>query len=110
MSLHATISPKAEQRLRFEKRISTLSSITISLLAIALVGLVLAYILLPSLFVESPVIVTYSAEIAAEEEVKEKPINHQVQRKPSAPSSAMAKVIASAIPSATVAIRHKIRG
>lgn len=100
MSLHATISPKAEQRLRFEKRISTLSSIAISLLAIALVGLVLAYILLPSLFVESPTIVTYSADPAAEEEIQQKQINRQVQRQPSAPSSAMAKVIASAIPSA----------
>ena len=48
-----------------------------------------------SLFVESPVIVTYSKGNEDEDKLEEKLINTQVQRNPAAPSSALAKVIAS---------------
>ncbi|MFP6878084.1 MAG: hypothetical protein VCA37_14735, partial [Roseibacillus sp.] len=59
MSLHAKLSPEAEARLEAQKRNSVITSVVISLLTIALVILVLLFILLPSLAIKSPTIVTY---------------------------------------------------
>ena len=101
MSLHAQLTPEAEERLRAQKRNSTISSVLISVLILVLLGLILAFILLPSLFVKPPVIVTYNAGLPDEEELEKKQINNQIKRQTSAPSSAMAKVIASTTPSPT---------
>jgi hypothetical protein len=101
MSLHAQLTPEAEERLRAQKRNSTISSVLISILLLVLLGLVLAFILLPSLFVKPPVIVTYNAGLPDEEELEKKQINNQIKRQTSAPSSSMAKVIASTTPSPT---------
>ena len=101
MSLHAQLSPEAEEQLRAQKRNSTISSVFISFLIIILLALVLAFIFLPSLFVESPTIVTYNSGAPDEEELEKKEINNQIKRQPSAPSSSMAKVIASTTPSPT---------
>ena len=43
MSLHAQLSPEAEERLRAQKRNSTVSSLVISVLVIVLVALVLFF-------------------------------------------------------------------
>ncbi len=101
MSIHARPSAEAEQKLRVQKRISTISSVLISILIIALFGLILAFIFLPSLLVESPPIVTYNSATPEEEELEKKQINTHVKRQTSAPSSSMAKVIASSTPSPT---------
>ncbi|MCP5111738.1 MAG: hypothetical protein GY953_12985, partial [bacterium] len=101
MSLHAQLTPEAEDRLRAQKRNSTISSVLISILILVLGGLILAFILLPSLFVESPTIVTYNSGAPDKEELEKKQINNQIKRQTSAPSSAMAKVIASTTPSPT---------
>ena len=101
MSIHAHLSEEAEAKLHAQRRNSTISSIFISFLVIALIGLMLAFIFLPSLFLESPTIVTYNAGSQEDDELQEKQINTQIQRKPSAPSSSMAKVIASSTPSTT---------
>ena len=101
MSLHAQLSPEAEEQLRAQKRNSTVSSIFISMLVIILLALIMAFIFLPSLFVESPTIVTYNSGAPDEEELEKKEINNQIKRQPSAPSSSMAKVIASTTPSPT---------
>ena len=101
MSLHAQLSPEAEARLEAQKRNSVITSMVISLLTIALVILVLLFILLPSLAIKSPTIVTYQAGGPEEDTMDQKEINPQIQRKPSAPSSSMAKVIASTTPSPT---------
>jgi hypothetical protein len=101
MSLHAQLSPEAEARLEAQKRNSVITSVVISLLTIALVILVLLFILLPSLAIKSPTIVTYQAGGPDEDTLDQKEINPQIQRKPSAPSSSMAKVIASTTPSPT---------
>ncbi|NNC89629.1 MAG: terpene cyclase/mutase family protein, partial [Akkermansiaceae bacterium] len=101
MSLHAQLNPEAEARLRAQKRNSTISSIVISILFVILCGLILAFIALKGLFFESPTIVAYSAMIEEDQNLEEKRINDQVQRKPSAPSSSMAKVIASTTASPT---------
>ena len=101
MSLHAHLSPEAVARLRAQKRNSTISSIIISALVLVLVGFILALILLPSFLVESPVIVAYSSDLDKETEIESKKITHQVKKEPSAPASAIAKVIASSTPSPT---------
>ena len=101
MSLHAQLSPEAEARLEAQRRNSVITSIVIALLMIALVVLILLFILLPSLMIKSPTIVTYQAGAPEEDTMDQKEVNPQIQRKPSAPSSSMAKVIASTTPSPT---------
>lgn len=101
MSLHARLSPEAEERLRAQKRNASISSIVIGILTMVFMALVLAFIFLPSLWVETPTIVTYAAGTEDEEKLQEKRVNTQVKRNPAAPSSALAKVIASTTPSPT---------
>ncbi|MBK1833652.1 prenyltransferase/squalene oxidase repeat-containing protein [Roseibacillus ishigakijimensis] len=94
MSLHAQLSPEAAERLRIQKRNSTLASLLISILSIVLVGLILAFVLMKGINLEQPDIVTYKASASNNDDLEQKEINPSIQRKPSAPSSAMAKVIA----------------
>ncbi len=94
MSLHAQLSPEAQARLRAQRRASTVSSIVISFLVIVLIGLILAFIFLPPLFKETPAIVSYSASTSNDDKLETKKLTQSVERKPSAPSSSMAKVIA----------------
>ena len=101
MSLHAQLSPEAEARLQAQKRNSVITSVMIALLVMALVILILLFILLPNLLIKSPTIVTYQAGAPEEDTMEQKEVNPQIQRKPSAPSSSMAKVIASTSPSPT---------
>ncbi|MFY7818960.1 MAG: prenyltransferase/squalene oxidase repeat-containing protein [Akkermansiaceae bacterium] len=96
MSLHAQLSPEAQARLDAMKRNSTISSIVIALLSIVLIGLLLAFIFIKPLFKETPVIVTYSANVPAEEVLETKKVTTSSKQKPSAPSSSSAKVIAAA--------------
>lgn len=99
MSLHAQISPEAEQRLKSSKRNSTIASLLMSFVVIVLVGLVLALVFLPSFMKEHEVIVTYHQPGLAEDPINSKKMS--VQRpKPSAPSaSAAARVIAANVAS-----------
>ena len=78
------------------KRNSTISSVIIALLSIVLIGLLLAFVLLDPFLKETPVIVTYSANVPAEEVMETKKVSTSSKQKPSAPSSSSAKVIASA--------------
>ena len=94
MSIHAQLSEEAQARLDAQKRTSTISSIVISVLVIVMIFLVLGIFLLPNIVKENPTIVTYSASLTDETEVNQKKINNQIQRKPSAPTNSMAKVIA----------------
>lgn len=94
MSLHAQLSPEAHARLQAQRRTSTISSIVISILVIVLLCLILAFVLLPSWVKETPVIVSYQGTVTREENLEVKKLNTSVERKPSAPSSSMAKVIA----------------
>jgi hypothetical protein len=94
MSIHAQLSPEAQARLDAMKRNSTISSIVIALLSIVLIGLLLAFILISPMFKETPVIVTYSANVPAEEVLETKKVSTNTKQKPSAPSSSSAKVIA----------------
>ena len=95
MSLHAQLSPEALAILRARQRNSTISSIIIALLVVVLVGVLLLLILLPSVDNFTPEIVSYQSGVEEENKVKKKIMNHAVERKPSSPSSSMARVIAS---------------
>ena len=101
MSLHAQLSPEAEARFEAQKRNSMITSVIIALLAVSLVILILLYILLPAFNVSSPPIVTYSAGSEDDDNLETRKVNDQIKRQPSAPSSSMAKVIASSTPSPT---------
>ncbi|MFK7910770.1 MAG: vWA domain-containing protein [Akkermansiaceae bacterium] len=94
MSLHAQLSPEARDKLRKQQRNSTISSIIISLLSILLVGVILLYWFLPTIENITPDIVSYQAGAEEKNKHEKKKISRSVDRKPSAPSSAMAKVIA----------------
>ena len=94
MSIHAHLSEEAQARFNAQKRNSTISSIVISVLVVVLIFLVLGIFLLPNIIKETPTIVTYAAAMTEETEVSVKKVNNQIQRKPSAPSSSMTKVIA----------------
>ncbi len=94
MSLHAQLSPEAEARLQAQRRNSTISAVIVSFLVLVLLGLILAFILLDPFSKETPVIVSYSATINDDDKIENKKMNTNIERKPSAPSSSMAKVIA----------------
>ncbi|MDE0835304.1 MAG: terpene cyclase/mutase family protein [Akkermansiaceae bacterium] len=94
MSIHAHLSEEAQARLNAQRRNSTISSVIISVLVIVLIFLVLGFFLLPNIIKENPTIVTYAASLDEENEKEVKKVNTQIQRKPSAPSNSMTKVIA----------------
>ena len=99
VSSYAT--PEAAESLKRQRRMASITSLVIAILMVVLVAVVLALFLLPSFRIEVPPIVAYSAE-TKEEEVMERPeVTPQVQRQPAAPSSAMAKVIATSVPTPT---------
>lgn len=100
MSLHVELSPEARKRLNIQKRNSTIASFLVSLLVIGIIVLTLGLFLLPSIIKESPTIVTYAAQSTTEDTPEQKKVQ-KIERKPSAPSVSMAKVIATAAPSAT---------
>lgn len=94
MSLHAQLSPEAQARLQAQQRNSTITSIIISILSVLLVGIILLYWFLPVIENVTPDIVSYQAGADEKDKVQKREITRAVERKPSAPSSSMAKVIA----------------
>lgn len=100
MSLHAQLTPEAQARLAAQRRTSTITSAVISILSIVLVALVLGLFLLPNIIKETPTIVTYQANEVKETEHQQERVKTAVLRKPSSPSSSMARVIAATTTSA----------
>ncbi|GHC42591.1 vWA domain-containing protein [Roseibacillus persicicus] len=88
------VSPEVEIALKRQKARATLSSLFVSLLAIVLVGLILFYISIAGINLVQPDIVTYQGSSQKEDNLEKKELNPAIQRKPSSPSSSMAKVIA----------------
>jgi len=101
MSIHAQLSPEAQAALAAQKRNSTISALIISILAFGLVILVLMVIALTVNIKSPPEIISYSSGITEDEEIDRPEMTQQVERKPSSPSSSMAKVIARASSSPT---------
>ena len=95
MSLHAQLSPEAQQKLHAQRRNSTLSSIAISILFIVLMSLVLGLFLLPQIIKETPVVVVYEAA-DAEEPTENQKVQKTIDKKPTPTSVSVAKVITSA--------------
>ena len=94
MSLHAQLSPEAQARLAAQRRTSTITSLIIAILMMTLIGVILLIIAMKFSKDEIPELISYSAENIEEEELDVRKVQTQTQRKPSAPSSSMAKVIA----------------
>jgi len=95
MSLHAQLSPEAQERLAAQKRASTITSLIIAILIAALLVLILLFI---TMFTEKqvhPEIIAYQGDSNSEDEVVTQKVQTQVQRKPSAPSNTATKVIVS---------------
>ena len=93
MSLHVTLSPEAVARLRAQRRNSTISSVVIAFLSVALVALLLGYLLLPVLTQEPPVIAAYTDGSLIDEPRQDpvKPTHHL--QKPSSPAPSLTRVI-----------------
>lgn len=93
MSLHVQLSEEAAAKLRSQKRVSTISSVIVSMLAIVLVGLCLGLFLLPSIEEEASVIVAYKGVVADEEKPQQEKTKSKIQKKPTAPAKAQNRVI-----------------
>ena len=94
-------SPDTADALKRQRRMASVTSLVIAILVVALIAIVLALFLLPAFRLEVAPIVAYSAEVEKEEVVEQPEVTPQVQRQPAAPSSTMAKVIATSVPSPT---------
>ena len=94
MSLHAQLSPEAQARLAAQRRTSTITSLIIAILSMVLIGVILLIIAMKFQKDEIPELISYSAEGIEEEDLQVRKVQTQTQRKPSAPTSSMAKVIA----------------
>lgn len=89
MSIHATLSPQVQERLEAQKRNSTLVSIILSLLTVALIALLLAFYLLPQITKTTDMIVMiHPAQIEEEPTPKPKKFNRSVTKPSSSSSSA----------------------
>ena len=93
MSIHA-VKPETEAVIRRQRRTSFITSSIISVLVVVLLMVILSLLLLAPIFKDAPVIVTYQSGSIETEIVQERQVSTSIDRKPSAPSSAMAKVIA----------------
>ena len=105
MSLHA-IKPEVQARLHRQRRASFISSVVIGFLVVVLFMLILSLMLLSPMFKETPTIVTYESNALEETELVERKVTTSMYRRPSSPSSSMAKVITATIvaPLITIAV------
>ena len=86
--------PSARSIVKRQQRIATLVSLITALLLMALIGLILAVILMTVNPVGQPSLVSYSGVSEPEQKIKQPKIQTNVQRKPAAPSMAAAKILA----------------
>jgi len=94
VSIHAKLSPESQARLRAQQRNATITSVIIAILSVLLLGILLLWILLPRVETYTPEIVSYQGNPDEEQKTVKRELSRAVQRKPSAPSSSMARVIA----------------
>lgn len=95
MSLHVSLSPEAQKKLRKQKHRSAITSTIIAVLVVTFICVILAFFLLPALDNYKPEIVTYQGSVDVTDKLEKPKLTNNVQRKPSSPSSSMARVIAS---------------
>lgn len=94
MSIHAQITDDARAALAAQKRVSTISSIIVAIMACVLIGLVLMVIALAVEVKRPPELISYTTA-SIETEVEQPEVVNQVVKPPSAPSVSLARVIAS---------------
>lgn len=99
MSLHVQLSPQAIESLRRQRRNTTIFSILLSIVSIALLAVILGMFFLPGLIHETPTIVTYKPPVVEEEQPDNKRVTTTVLRKPSPPSSSINRSIAVSVAS-----------
>lgn len=86
-------------RIRRERRVATACSLVIAILAVTLIGVLLALYLLPALLLKSPdPVVAYSVK-EEKQEIEAPEVTRQVHRQTSAPSQSLAKVITASVDS-----------
>jgi hypothetical protein len=100
-NVNNTPSSAASEALRRQQKLSTVVSFITALLIMALIGVILAIIMMVTEKKEIPTIVSYNAASEEEIVVEKQKLRTNVSRKPSSPSSAMARVIASTTASPT---------
>jgi len=93
MSLHAN-NTETEAQVHRQRVTSTVASFVIGTLVVALLMLIMALILLSPIFQETPTIVTYQSSSSQDDKPNQQKRLSQQRSKPSAPSSAMSRVIA----------------
>ena len=94
MSLHAQLSPEAQARLAAQKRTSTITSLIIAILLMVLFAVILTIIAMASSAKTIPQIISYTGAAESEDDLQQKKVQTQIERKPSAPSATTSKVIA----------------
>jgi hypothetical protein len=92
---HVYIPPTPEQEaaLRRQRRNSVITSLVASLLLMVLLGLILAFILIPGFLKETTVMVAYNAPAQADQEIEQKK-KIKITSKPTPPSASSSRVIA----------------
>ena len=100
-NFRSVTTAEARSALRKQQRTATLVSLITALLLMVLIGLILAIILFAVGPEERPQIVSYAGQPDATEKINKPKVKTEVQRKPSAPSQAMSRVIVSNTQSAT---------
>lgn len=92
MSLHV-VNPELEARLAAQRRNSTVASVVIGILLLALLAMVFYFIGVSMFGRKTEAMVVYAEEAMVEDEVEKVKINNAVQKNPSPPSSSSAQVI-----------------
>jgi len=94
MSLHATLSPEAQQRLQSQRRTSTISSVIIALLTIVFISIILLIIGLAAGVTQVEQIATYRGESIVDKPLIRPTVKTEVSRRPARPARSMTRVIA----------------
>lgn len=90
MSLHTSITPEAEARYRAQRRNSSIASLIIGILLIALIGLILWAIAIPYFTKKTEPIIAYTTPSTSDEVVEKKQVVSSVVQKPTQSSSSSA--------------------
>jgi hypothetical protein len=92
MSIHANLSPEAQERLNAQQRNSTISSAIIAILSIVVIAMVLSIFLLPPIFQQSPTVkVIHDPGITDDPPIKPSPVANPLKRKPTPPAASAAQ-------------------
>ncbi len=101
MSLHAQLSTEAQSNLASQRRTSTLTSLLIALLTMALLGIILLIIAMGTDPKTGPLMESYISQAPPDDQIHLKKITNTIVRKPNPPSHTSARVISTKVPTTT---------